>query len=152
VRVRHEAGGARRESAVRLGPAILHGFALAVITLVAMAAGFAVYRLVGLRNQIAVQVLTAGIVCVVAFAVWGFVIHRLSHGRLSLADLKELGVAYAAALLWTPVLLVPVHYVTQGYLTSFGNLLATWLFQVPFNLLALMVANGRLTVEADGED
>jgi len=150
--VRHEAGGARRESAVRLGPAILHGFALAVITLVAMAAGFAVYRLVGLRNQIAVQVLTAGIVCVVAFAVWGFVIHRLSHGRLSLADLKELGVAYAAALLWTPVLFIPVHFVTQGYLTSFGNLLATWLFQVPFNLLALMVANGRLTVEADGED
>jgi len=150
--VRHEAGGARRESAVRLGPAILHGFALAVITLVAMAAGFAVYRLVGLRNQIAVQVLTAGIVCVVAFAVWGFVIHRLSHGRLSLADLKELGVAYAAALLWTPVLFIPVHFMTQGYLTSFGNLLATWLFQVPFNLLALMVANGRLTVEADGED
>ncbi len=150
--MRHEAGGARRESAVRLGPAILHGFALAVITLVAMAAGFAVYRLVGLRNQIAVQVLTAGIVCVVAFAVWGFVIHRLSHGRLSLADLKELGVAYAAALLWTPVLFIPVHFMTQGYLTSFGNLLATWLFQVPFNLLALMVANGRLTVEADGED
>ena len=136
---------------MRLGPAILHGFVLAVITLVAMAVGFAVYNLVGLRNQIAVQVLTAGIVCVVLFAVWGLVIHRLSHGRLSLGDFKELGVAYAAALLWTPVLFVPVHYVTQGYLTSFGNILATWLFQVPFNLLALMVANGRLLGDAAGD-
>jgi hypothetical protein len=117
-----------------------------------MIVGFAVYNLVGLRDQIAVQVLTAGVVCVVAFAVWGFVVHRLFHGRLSLADLKELGAAYAAALLWTPVLFVPVHYATQGYLTGFGNILATWLFQVPFNLLALMVANGRLTVAANGED
>ncbi len=137
---------------MRLWPAILHGFALSVITIVAIAVGFAVYNLVGLRDQIAVQVLTAGLVCVVAFAVWGFAVHRLSHGRLSLVSLKELGVAYAAALLLTPVLSVLVHYVTQGYLTSFGNILATWLFQVPFNLLALMVANGRLTVDVDGGD
>lgn len=129
---------------MRLGRAILHGFALSAMTIVAIAVGFAVYKLIGLRDQIAVQVLTAGIVCVAVFAVWGFVVHKLSRGRLSLADLKELGVAYAAALLWTPVLFVPVHYVTQGYLTSFGNMLATWLFQVPFNLLALTVANGRL--------
>ena len=136
---------------MRVGRAVLHGFVLAVITFVAMTAGFAVYNLVGLRNQIAVQVLTAGVVCVAAFAVWGFVVHRLSRGRFSLADLKELGVAYAAALLWTPVLFVPVHYVTQGYLTSFGNILSTWMFQVPFNLLALMVANGRLLGDAAGD-
>ena len=105
----------------------------------------------GLRNQIAVQVLTAGVVCVVVFAVWGFVVHKLSRGRLSLADLKELGVAYAAALLWAPVLFVPVHYITQGYLTGFGNILSTWLFQVPFNLLALTVANGRLLEDAAGD-
>jgi hypothetical protein len=133
---------------MRVGRAVLHGFALAVLTLVAMMAGFAFYSMVGLRNQIAVQVLTAGVVCVVGFAVWGFAVHRLSRGRLSIAGLKELGVAYAAALLWAPVLFVPVHYTTQGYLTGFGNILSTWLFQVPFNLLALMVANGRLLGDA----
>ena len=136
---------------MRLGRAILHGFVLAVITIVALMVGFAVYNLVGLRNQIAVQVLTAGVVCVVVFAVWGFVVHRLSRGSLSLGDLRELGVAYAAALLWAPVLFVPVHYITQGYLTGFGDILSTWLFQVPFNLLALMVANGRLLGDAAGE-
>ncbi len=136
---------------MRVGRAVLHGFVLAEITLVALMVGFAVYNVVGLRNQIAVQVLTAGVVCVVGFAVWGFVAHRLSRGRLSLGDLKELGVAYAAALLWAPVLFVQVYYITQGYLTGFGNILSTWLFQVPFNLLALMVANGRLLGDAAGD-
>ncbi|MCK4409131.1 MAG: hypothetical protein KAW67_03550 [Candidatus Eisenbacteria sp.] len=133
---------------MRLGRAVLHGFAMAVITIVAILVGFAVCSLVGLRNQIAVQVLTAGVVCVAAFAVWGFVVHRLSRGRFSLADLKELGVAYAAGLLWAPVLFVPAHFVTQGYLTGLGNILSTWVFQVPFSLLALMVANGRLLGDA----
>ena len=136
---------------MRLGRGILHGFAMAVITLVALMVGFAVYKLVGLRNQIAVQVLAAGIVCVVVFAVWGLVVHRLSRGKLSLTDLKELGVAYAAGFRWAPVLFVPAHFATQGYVTSFGNILETWMFQVPFNLLALMVANGRLLGDAAGD-
>ena len=130
---------------------VLHGLALAVITIVAIAVGFAVYRSVGLEEQIAVQVLVGGVVCVAAFALWGFVTHRLSRGRLSIANLKELGLAYVAGFLWLPVLFVPLHLVTQGYLTSFGNILATWLFQLPFNLLALMVANGRLLEDAAGD-
>ena len=139
-----------RRSTLRFGRAVIHGLALAVITMVAMSVGFAVYKAVGLEEQVAVQVLAAGLVCVTAFALWGFVVHRLSRGRLSIVDLKELGLAYAAAFLWLPVLFVPLHFVTQGYLTSFGNILATWLFQLPFNLLALMVANGRLLEDAVG--
>ena len=137
---------------MRPGRAILHGFALAVITIVAIAIGFAVYKMVGLRNQIAVQVLVSGVVCVFAFALWGFAIDRVSDGKLSIGGMRELGVAYASAFVWLPVLFVPLHYVTQGYLTSFGNVLATWLFQLPFNLLALMVANGRLLATTDGGD
>jgi hypothetical protein len=136
--------------AVRLGPASLHGFVLAVTTLVAVMVGCAVYSPGGLRNQIAVQVLIAGVVCVMAFAVWGFVVHRLSRGSLSLSNLRELGVAYAAALLWAPVLFAPEYYINQGCLLGFGNILAIWLFQVPFNLLALMVANGRLMGATNG--
>ena len=137
---------------MRLGLAVLHGFALAVITIVAIVTGFAVYMLVGLMNHIAVQVLVSGVVCVALFALWGFAIDRVSDGRLSLKDLRELGLSYAAGFLWLPVLFVPLHFVTQGYLTSFGNVLATWLFQLPFNLLALMVANGRLLGAAGGTD
>ena len=137
---------------MRFGRPILHGFALAAVTCGAIVVGFAIYRATGLSNQIAIQVLAAGLVCVFGFALWAYLVHRLSRGRASLADMRELGGAYLAAFVWTPVLFVPLHYVTQGYLTRFGNILATWLFQLPFNLLALMVANGRLLVDAKGED
>jgi hypothetical protein len=133
---------------VRPGPPILHGFALAVVTIAAILVGFAVYRMVGLDRQVAVQVLVAGVVCVGVFALWAFVVHRMSNGRLTLASLKELGLAYIAAFIWLPVLFVPLHLVTQGYLTAPGNILVTWVFQLPFNLLALMVANGRLVEES----
>ena len=121
---------------------------LAAVTIGAIAAGFAVYELVGLREQIAVQVLVAGVVCVAAFAAWGYLAHRMTGGALSLANLREIVVAYIAAFVWLPVLFVPLHFTTQGYLTSFGNILSTWLFQLPFNLLALLVANGRLLSDA----
>jgi hypothetical protein len=49
------------------------------------------------------------------------------------------------------LLFVPVHYIAQGYLTSFGNMLLTWMSQVSFNLLALTVANGRLLGDAAGD-
>jgi hypothetical protein len=131
---------------VKLGRAIIHGFVLAVVTIGAVGIGFAVYKMIGLSEQIAVQVLVAGVVCVAAFAVWAWIAHRVTGGELSLANLKELGVAYAAAFVWMPILYVPLHFTTQGHLTSFGNILSTWLFQLPFNLLALLTANGRLLV------
>jgi hypothetical protein len=133
---------------MRPGPPILHGLALAVITLAAILVGYAAYTMVGLEEHVAVQVLAAGIACIGAFALWGFAADRLSAGRLTLASLKELGVAYAAAFAWLPLVFVPLHFVTQGYLTAPGNVLMTWVFQLPFNLLALMVANGRLIMDA----
>jgi hypothetical protein len=129
---------------VRFDRALIHGFVLAVATIGAIGVGFAVYKMIGLKNQIAVQVLIAGLVCVGAFAGWGWLAHRVTGGGLSLANLKELGIAYAAAFIWMPILFVPLHFTTQGYLTSLGNIFTVWLFQLPFNLLSLLVANGRL--------
>jgi hypothetical protein len=140
----------RRRRTVKLGRAIIHGFALAAITIGAIVVGFVFYKVVGLKDQIAVQTLVAGVVCVGVFALWGFFAHRVTRGGISLADLKELFIAYAAAFLWTPVLFVPLHFTTQGHMTSVGNILSVWMFQLPFNLLALMVANGRLLQDAAG--
>lgn len=136
---------------MKLGRAVFHGFVLSVITLGAVAVGFVFYRTFVLHEQIAVQVLVAGLVCVAAFAAWSYGAHRLTAGELSLGDLKELGIAYAAAFLWTPVLFIPLHVMVQGNMSSVGNVLSVWLFQLPFNLLALMVANGRLLQDAVGD-
>jgi len=136
---------------LKLGRAIIHGLVLALITIGSVAVGFAVYGAIGLRNQIVIQVLVAGIVCVGAFALWSFVAHKATGGKLSIANMRELGVAYAAAFIWLPIVFIPLHYTTQGYLTSFANVLSTWMLQLPFNLLALMVANGRLLSDDNGD-
>jgi hypothetical protein len=63
-------------------------------------------------------------------------------GGLSLHGRAEWFWTYLLALLWTPLIFVPLHSVTQGYLTSFSNIIATWLFQLPTNALALLIAGG----------
>ncbi len=136
---------------MKFGRAVFHGFVLSVITMGAVAVGFVFYKAFVLHEQIAIQVLVAGLVCVAAFALWSLLAHKLTAGELSLRDLKELGIAYAAAFLWTPVLFIPLHFATQGNMSSVGNVLSVWLFQLPFNLLALMVANGRLLQDAVGD-
>ena len=122
----------------------LHGLALGLATILSIMAGYAVYRASGLSEQVVIQVLAAGIVCTFSFALWGKVVHVASSGRLTLKSLPELGVSYLLGFVWSAVVFVPFHYMTQGYVTTWDNILAMWLFQVPFNLLALMVANGRL--------
>lgn len=129
---------------------LVHSFALELATMASVAVGFAVYRATGLGEQVAIQTLAAGIVCTALFALWSWASHRASSGRLALTSLREVGWTYVAAFVWTPIVLIPVHYVMRGYLTSFSNVLVAWVFQVPFNLLALMVANGRLLLEEGG--
>jgi hypothetical protein len=133
----------------RVGLALLHGLLLAIITIGSILAGYVVYVRSGLLDQVAIQVLVGGVLCVAAFALLGWFLHRVSAGRFTLIDLRELGVAYVAAFLWSAGVFVPLHYATQGYLTGFGNILGIWLFQLPFNLLSLLVANGRLLAESD---
>jgi hypothetical protein len=53
----------------------------------------------------------------------------------------EFAWAYSSSLLWNPVIFVPFHFLTQGYLTSVGNLVALLLFQLPVNLLAIISAH-----------
>jgi hypothetical protein len=132
---------------------MIHGFVLGGVTVFAILVGYAIYRASGMPEQVVIQVLAAGMVCVSFFAFISWVAHRVTGGRLALANLKEFGITYATAFLWSAALFALLHLVTQGYLTSVTNVLGIWLFQFPFTLLALLVANGRLLVpEDDTED
>lgn len=90
-------------------------------------------------NQVAVQVPVAAMVSIIGFVSWRFFTRRLS--LFAWLSGGELAWVYLAALLWTPLIFVPLHYVSQGYLTSIGNILGIWLFQVPVNILAILAAH-----------
>jgi hypothetical protein len=118
---------------------LLHSLALTIVNIGSVLAGFGVYQLFKSYNQIAVQTPFAALFSILAFLLWSFIIQRFSLGRLSLQGIKEFVLTFLIALIWSPAIFVPLHYLGRGYLTSFGNIAGLWLFQIPTNFLALLV-------------
>jgi len=117
---------------------IINGFILTVINLVSILLGFAVYYVSGSKNQIAIQVVSACLLSILLFTFWYYLSFRLF--RKAVMDKKRsLVLAYFLSLVWTPVIFIPLHYLTQGYLTSWDNINGIWMFQVPTNALLLLM-------------
>ena len=111
-----------------------HGAVLAMVNAGSILAGFMAYNLMRPANQIAVQLPVAVIVTVVTFAAWCAIVFRWVTPLKSWEWLWT----YFVALPWSVFAFVLVHRATQGYLTSFGNIVALWLFQLAVNPLALL--------------
>ena len=121
----------------------LHSFVLTITDLgsIILAFGFySILRSIMSVNQRVVQGSIAAIFCIIIFALWSLVVTRLPTKTLSLQGNRELVWTYFAALLWVPVIFIPLHYITQGYFTSFGNIIAIWLFQIPVNLFTMLIS------------
>lgn len=119
---------------------LLHSPALAAINIGASLVGFAAYKILGVGHQLLVQIPVAVLVSVAAFGLWYVIVVRATSGRAVLAGPAAHLWTYALAFAWFPALFVPLHYFTQGYLTSFANIYYMWLFQAPTNALALAAA------------
>ncbi len=116
----------------------LHSFVLAIVNFASVIAGFGIYHLFRPINQISLQAPVAALICIFIFVIWSVFIQNILSKGLSLKGISEFLGVYVASLLWAPALFVPIHYLSQGYLTSYDNLLAGWLFQLPVNLLAVL--------------
>ena len=117
----------------------LHSLVLTITDISAILFGFWMYKLARIQwpvDQIAVQFPAALVFCVLAFAVWSWLVRRLVN-QLALRGRGEYLWTYIAALLWSPAIFVPLHYVTQGYLTDIGNIIGLWVFQSLANIAAL---------------
>ena len=121
-----------------MGPVVLsflHGFALASIQLFAILAGFGVHSFIRLVNQIAIQLPVAVLVSVGGFFFWIWFLGKANLRWLNLISRKGLVGTLLVSFIWAPALFIPLHYFTQGYLTSLGNILAIWSFQAPVNII-----------------
>jgi hypothetical protein len=120
---------------IRVG---LHSLVLVIADIAGIAGGaVAAFRILGVANQVALQLPIAILLTVGSFWAWMFSLRVLRLGSLQLVSSKELGTCMLFSVLWAPVVFVPLHYFTQGYLTSGGNLVALALYQLPVNALAL---------------
>lgn len=119
---------------------LVTGLALLVANFTGIYVGFLTYHAVRAGNQIAVQAPIAVLFSVLLYLAWTLVLRSLPFSRLRLHSTAEKGWAFMASLVLSPVVFAPLHYVTQGYLTSVGNITGLIMFQAPVNALAMLVA------------
>ena len=132
---------------IRVG---LHSMVLVMADIAGIAGGaLAAFHILGVANQVALQLPIAVLLSVGCFWVWIFSFHVLRLRSLQLASSKDLGTCLVLSFLWAPVVFVPLHYFTQGYLTSIGNLVALAVYQLPVNGLALF--GSRLLQQSNPE-
>ena len=127
----------------------VNGAILTLGNIAAVLAGFGLYTLVRPADQIAFQAPVAAALSVLGFMGWDWMVRRAARGRwLRLDGLRDYAWVYLLSLLWNPLLFAPLHFIGTGYLTSFDNIMALWIFQLPVNLLAVwagynLVGGGR---------
>jgi hypothetical protein len=117
----------------------LHSAALVLADLAGILGGFVVFKALHFASfeQIIVQLPVAAALSMLLFWLWSFSLKVFGGARLLLPDLPELLLVLVASVFLAAAVFVPLHFFTQGYLTSIDNLVLLALYQAPVNLIAL---------------
>lgn len=126
---------------------LLHGAVLSLINLVSILTAYALYKMIQPPNQIIFQVPVAMALTLVGYMLWYLMIRNRYPQLMYLCRSWELALVYGGSLVIGALLFIPLHYLTQGYLTAFTNILALWAFQAPVNLLTLRFAGCTLKLK-----
>jgi hypothetical protein len=100
--------------------------------------GYKVILLFRPLNQRAVQTPLAILLNIVLFLVWTWLIVQF-FSKYRLQSTIEYYLVYFAAGVWSPIILIAVHFLTQGYMTSFANIIVLWMYQVLVNIPVLAI-------------
>lgn len=123
---------------------LFHALALTMINTFSVLAGFGVWSLLRVRYaglpQVPVQVAVAAGLSLLLGFLWLAWFPALRWPAMQLNTPREFALALPCALAWFPLVFYPLHYLTQGYLARFSNVLAVWAFQLPVDALALWLA------------
>jgi drug/metabolite transporter superfamily protein YnfA len=119
---------------------LIHSTFLALANICSILLGFGVFSLLRPTNQILVQAPSAAILSMLAFLLWNMILGQFTISKqIRLQTRTQYVLTYFATLLLSPIIFVPMHYLGRGYLTSFENILVMWYFQMPTNMLALLL-------------
>ncbi|MBN1303011.1 MAG: hypothetical protein JXA13_01145 [Anaerolineales bacterium] len=114
---------------------VFQSLVLTVIDIAAILIAYALYRIIGLPYLVLIQSMVGGLLVIVGFFFW----YRFAISRgWELTSIQEVMGTYLAAFIWFLVIFILFHILTQGFLTGFGNVQASWLFQALVNGLALL--------------
>lgn len=129
---------------MKIARVLYHGLAVTLIDLGCILIGYAVWwvlrQMGAVTSQLLVQAASAGFLILTAVAFWIELFPIARWKPMHLRSGLEYWLVLPASLLWFPVLFYPLHFMTQGYMSKFENVLAVWAFQLPVNALALWAA------------
>lgn len=117
---------------------MINGLVLSLINIFSILIGFFVYYLTKSQTQIAIQIIVACFSSATLFLLWEFISHD-HFPKIDLATKSDYRLTFLLSLFFTPFIFVPLHYVTQRYLTSWQNITSIWMFQIPTNFLVLNI-------------
>lgn len=121
---------------------VINSVVLAIVNLGAILVGFAFYYFFpGQASQLPIQVTAAVVITLLGFTLWSGTVGWIWRDYVRLTGRNELIATYVAAFAWVLILFYPLHYLTQGYIASFGNIIALWKFQLLANALTLFISH-----------
>lgn len=117
---------------------LTNGFILVLADIIGITIGaLAAWSLTGSAHQVWLQLPVAVIVTVSIFMIWRIIVRKVTSGKFLIIDPTELSQCLIVSIVIMPLLFVPIHYITQGYLTSLGNLIALAVYQLFVNAIAI---------------
>lgn len=124
---------------------IVHGFMLALANFSSIIFGFVIYYMIKGQNQIIIQAPIAIVLSCIIFSTYLYIYSKTKIGRDRYISATNCYMIYIYSLVWSPIIFISIHYITQGYLTSFENILYQWLFQIITNIIVIFIS--RLVVK-----
>jgi len=125
---------------MRVFTVILHSLILAVVNIVSIIFGFGIYHFFIRYNQMAIQVPIAAIFSIIVFTTWIVIIKYKNISKIFPEGWLQFLLVFLFSLAWILIIFVPLNYITQGYLTSFGYIYLNWIFQIPTNIVIILIA------------
>lgn len=119
---------------------IVHGFMLALANFSSIIFGFVIYYMIKGPNQIIVQAPIAIVLSCIIFSTYLYIYSKTKIGRSKYISATSCCMIYIYSLAWSPMIFIPIHFITQGYLTSFENIVYQWLFQIITNIIVIFIS------------
>lgn len=120
---------------------LFHAVVLAGINLGSILMAFVVYSLLQQPgSQVLIQGGLAAVASIAMYAALTWLLEKAGMVNWLMKDKHAYLMAYLLAFFAFAIIFVPLHYVTQGYLTGVENILVSWAFMAPVNALALWAA------------
>lgn len=118
---------------------IINSFVLTFFNIFSIIFSFGIYKMVFQSyDQKVVQLFISLTLTTLGILFWGVFSAKFLKKQF-IGRKYHLAWVYLLSFVWAPIIFVPIHYITQGYLTTGDNLLSIWLFQIPTNFLTLYI-------------